>query len=223
MTRKTSAIRILLLVCLLGLSPTCYAFSGAATTISLTALAEDLKAQRVEKIIVSGDSLEVVRRDGQHVFAQKSSDKSLGDTISSLNVPPALLRNVLIEMMSQNGIQDVAYSVVPAVALLVLAILIAYTILYIGFKLFQITPIPSLSHRVLYLMSVFLGLVLYPGSLGTGPLAYVTEAIIGVSATAVVVRYLFGLLGGKLWYFVAYLFAANALVSLAYVIAIHRL
>ncbi len=72
--------------------------------IPISQLASAVIEEKVSKIIVSGDKLEVEYSDGSKVDSKKEAESSLSETLSIYGVSPEVLAKVQIEIKSQGGL-----------------------------------------------------------------------------------------------------------------------
>ncbi|HRH31429.1 MAG TPA: AAA family ATPase, partial [Candidatus Paceibacterota bacterium] len=91
-------------------------------TVSLTEVARTINAGEVKQIVVSGNTLEIVKKDETKLEAKKESEASLSETLSSLGVPADKLAGVDIEIKSESGIGYVLLNIAPIVLPVILLI-----------------------------------------------------------------------------------------------------
>jgi hypothetical protein len=227
-SRSRNSVGRVAVVLLLGLSHITYAFSGATTTISLATLAEDLKAQRVQRISVYEDHLEIVFRNGQHASARKATNSSLSDTVRSLGVDPGLLRNVQVDI-EPNTTAFSPRELLPLVIPIGLAVVTTYLVLYFGLRIFHVEPIPR-SKLVIATCIVFCVEALVPPLILRGQFAKIhgiASYVLGTLETSALnllaLRFFFGIVGRTFWQFLVYLLAVYGLIWLVvYLLTIQK-
>src|SRR3989344_1605029 len=81
-------------------------FAGLFTetpTISLSEVASDVAAGKVQSINVSGDALDVTYIDGAHKSSQKDPASGLPETLATYGITPAQLSQIPITIKGQSG------------------------------------------------------------------------------------------------------------------------
>lgn len=71
--------------------------------ISLTKLSQDIEQDKIEKIIVSGNDIEIIYRDGVKAESRKEVEASLSDTFKNYGVSGESLRRVDIQTKKEAG------------------------------------------------------------------------------------------------------------------------
>lgn len=71
--------------------------------VSISQLASAITEERVSKIVVSGDKLEIEYGDGTFAESKKETESSLSETLSNYGVSPETLAKVNVEIKSQTG------------------------------------------------------------------------------------------------------------------------
>jgi len=73
------------------------------TTLSVTQLAAEINEEKIEKIMVMGDELLILYKDGQRAFSQKEPGESLFQSLTNYGVASEKLRMVDIEIKKEGG------------------------------------------------------------------------------------------------------------------------
>ncbi|MDO8655224.1 MAG: ATP-dependent zinc metalloprotease FtsH [bacterium] len=72
--------------------------------VSLTQLAQDINEERVEKVVVSGNKLEISYKDKGTAVSQKETEAGLSETLLNYGVQQEKMGRVAIEQKEENGI-----------------------------------------------------------------------------------------------------------------------
>ncbi len=73
--------------------------------IAISQLAQDVKSQKVESVIVRGEDIEAKYLDSETIFiSKKESATSISDTLTNYGVTPEQLANVTIDIKDQTGL-----------------------------------------------------------------------------------------------------------------------
>lgn len=83
--------------------------------IAISALASGVIEERVSKIIVSGDKLEIEYADGAKAISKKETESALSETLSNYGVSPEMLAKVEVEIKSQGGFAFWFLSLLPII------------------------------------------------------------------------------------------------------------
>ena len=84
-------------------------------TISLNELAAKLNAGEVEKIIISGNNLNIKLKNNESVSAIKEGEAGLSQTLQNFGVESATLRQVAIEIQEPSGLKFWLSIIIPTV------------------------------------------------------------------------------------------------------------
>jgi hypothetical protein len=88
---------------------------GKDQTIDLTALARSVDAGEVERMIVRGSAIEVTKKDGTELKAQKESGESLSELLNNYGVSSEKIRAVTIDVKDGGGVGYWAGAILPTV------------------------------------------------------------------------------------------------------------
>ena len=83
--------------------------------ISISEVASDINAGKVETIKVDGNDLEIIYKDTSVKNAQKESDASLSDTLSNYGVSLSENKDLKIEVVKPGGLTFFLYNILPFV------------------------------------------------------------------------------------------------------------
>lgn len=101
-----------------------YSFITSTTTkvqtISLTQVANDVKAGKVENIAVNGDDVTLAYADGSHKKAMKDPSQALQETLVNYGATPDELSKVSITIQSQSGFKYWFAALAPTLITIVL-------------------------------------------------------------------------------------------------------
>ncbi|HWU24502.1 MAG TPA: ATP-dependent metallopeptidase FtsH/Yme1/Tma family protein, partial [Candidatus Paceibacterota bacterium] len=101
-----------------------YSFITTTTTktqtISLTQVANDVKAGKVENIAVNGDDVTLAYADGSHKKAMKDPSQALQETLVNYGATPDELSKVSITIQSQSGFKYWFAALAPTLITIVL-------------------------------------------------------------------------------------------------------
>lgn len=75
----------------------------AKENIALNELAEKINAGEVQNIIVNGDDLQIILKDGRKIFSRKEAETGLSETLRNYDVKPELFRAVKVEIKNPEG------------------------------------------------------------------------------------------------------------------------
>jgi len=75
----------------------------AVDTVSLTQVANDVRAGKIENIAVSGNNITLAYADGSHKKAMKDPDQGLAETLATYGTTPEQLSKVDITIASESG------------------------------------------------------------------------------------------------------------------------
>ncbi|MDO8655104.1 MAG: ATP-dependent metallopeptidase FtsH/Yme1/Tma family protein, partial [bacterium] len=75
----------------------------APKVVSLTQLAQDINEERVEKVVVSGNKLEISYKDKGSAVSQKETESGLSETLLNYGVQQEKIGGVAIEQKEENG------------------------------------------------------------------------------------------------------------------------
>ena len=85
--------------------------------VSLTQLAQDINEERVEKVVVSGDKLEISYKDKGSAVSQKETESGLSETLLNYGVRQEKIGLVAVEQSDESGVLSwilpVAVTVLP--------------------------------------------------------------------------------------------------------------
>ena len=88
-------------------------FTKSTDTIPLSAVAADVEAGKIQKITVSGDSLDLEYVDGSAKVSRKDPSAGLPETLATYGVTPAELSKVSITIQGQSGFEFWFLSLAP--------------------------------------------------------------------------------------------------------------
>jgi cell division protease FtsH len=71
--------------------------------VSLSDLAQNISAQTVTSIKITGDDLDIIYKDGSEKISKKETGTALSTTLKNYNITPAQLSAVKIEVVSDEG------------------------------------------------------------------------------------------------------------------------
>jgi len=103
---------------------------GGSEEITLQAVAREVEAGNVERVIVEGEDLTIVRTDGTEAESRKEEGTSTIETLQLLGVPEAAIRDLQIEVKGESAGFGAIF-----VALLAFAPLLVFV--FIGFIVFR--------------------------------------------------------------------------------------
>jgi len=119
---------LLIFIVIVGLYASVVEQSQDKEEISISALATDVSAGLVSRIIVRGDDLTVTYDDGSEKESKKEADIALSETLSLYGVEGEALRGVEIEIKSPTGFAFWALNLLPFLIPLVFIIFIFWFI-----------------------------------------------------------------------------------------------
>ena len=101
-----------------------YSFITSATTkvqtISLTQVANDVKAGKVENVSISGNDVTLAYADGSHKKATKDPNQSLQETLTNYGTTPDELSKVNISIQSESGLRFWLATLGPTILTIIL-------------------------------------------------------------------------------------------------------
>ena len=113
----THILSIILIFVLLG---SAYSYLTEATRnreiVTLSELARDIGEEKVAKISVSGDDLDITYKDGSEKFSKKEVETALSQSLVNYGVTPKMLSSVSIEVANPSGILYWLISLAPILA-----------------------------------------------------------------------------------------------------------
>jgi len=98
--------------------------------ISLTKLVEEINAQKIKKIVVTGNNLEILYEDGKEAISQKEAESSLSQTLLNLGVEKEKLSKVEIE---QREMKDV-WGTIGFIFSILLPLLVSLLFIFLLFR-----------------------------------------------------------------------------------------
>jgi cell division protease FtsH len=106
---------LLILMVLIGLYSTLTGDQSDPEAISLSQLAGDVKAGRVEAIAVSGDKIEATYKDESIKTSQKESERGLSETLATYGVSEAELAGVTLNIERDGGLSFWLLNLLPII------------------------------------------------------------------------------------------------------------
>lgn len=73
--------------------------------LTIDQVVEKINSEQIEKIIVSGNDLDIKLKTGERAFAKKELESSLVETLKNYGVDPAALRKVSLEIKDRSGVR----------------------------------------------------------------------------------------------------------------------
>jgi len=89
--------------------------SQQVETVPLSQIAADIDAGKITDIAVEGDSIKATYADKTQKTSRKESEASLTQTLADLQVPPAKLSAVKIEIKDESGARFWFLTLVPII------------------------------------------------------------------------------------------------------------
>jgi len=103
-------------------------YSNGNPALPLSEVVQEINTGSVEKIVVSGDALEVTLKGGVVRSAQKEANFSLADSLAGYGVKPEALAVVSIEVKNQSGLSFWLLTLLPIVVPIVFVLFLFWMV-----------------------------------------------------------------------------------------------
>lgn len=186
--------------------------------ISLTTLAEKIQQEQIESIVIQGDTLEVVLKDGTQLHSKKEIESSLTESLLNYGASAKELSEVNIEVKSEKF--PVALKFFLPFLFIFGLIFVYYHLILTGFKILKIEEVPrskvTIYVSIMFLLSLFLNstISIILRNVSYKPIFYFTSVSVSFLIVFLLLKYYFLLSGKKLWQFLLYLIVVSITLSL---------